>query len=124
MNRLSEAEFKVMDRIWCIETDIITTNTIIDTLITRENWTRATISTLLNRLVAKGHLKTIKNGKEREFYPVTSREAYVKYETEHFISSYHNHSLLNLATSLTDFQLEDLLDLEEWIKEQKQKLND
>lgn len=123
MKRLSEAEFKVMDIIWTLDSKIITTNLVINRLANHENWTRATISTLLNRLVSKQHLRTVKNGKEREFYPITLREEYVGYETENFISNYHNHSLLNLATSLTDFQLDDLLDLEEWIKEQKAKLD-
>lgn len=124
MNRLSEAEFKIMDIVWSFNEDFVTTNMILGKLKPQKKWTRATVSTLLNRLVQKGHLSTTKTGKERSFSIQTQKKDYLEYETNHFMSNYHNHSLVNLASCLNDINIDELTDLEEWIKEQKKKLNE
>lgn len=124
MNRLSEAEFEIMSIVWSFHEDLVTTNMIINELKAHKKWTRATVSTLLNRLVQKDHLSTTKTGKERSFSAKTKKKDYLKYETDHFMSNYHNHSLVNFASCLNCIDIDELTDLEEWIKDQKKKLKE
>jgi len=122
MKKLPITEFIVMDVIWGCEEKVISTNNILERINAQNTWTRATVSTLLNRLVVKGFLKTTKKGKERSFSWKVSREEYVRFETEQFISNYHHSSIAQLASSLSDIKMDELDELEQWIRDHKEKM--
>jgi predicted transcriptional regulator len=74
------------------------------------------------RLVERGFLRTEKNGKERTYFPLVSKEDYLKFETGNFAKHFHNGSFLNLVNTLyadesvTDKDIDELL---QWAKERR-----
>ncbi len=80
--KISEAEWKVMDIIWNSE-NILASD--IAAQLVEKNWSIQTIKTLLSRLVNKNIINFKKEGKAYKYYPVVSREECVKKERENFI---------------------------------------
>jgi predicted transcriptional regulator len=121
MKRIPDAEFEIMKVIWANEPPI-TTSIIMEQLGNEKGWKAQTTISLMLRLVERGFLHTEKNGKERTYFPLVSREDYLKFETGNFIKQFHDNSFLNLVTTmyadktLTD---EDINELLEWVKERK-----
>jgi len=115
MKKLPDAEFDVMKVVWANEPPI-TTNIIMQQHGNGEGWKAQTAISLLLRLVERGFLRTEKNGKERTYFPLIEKEAYLKFETGNFIKQFHNNSLLNLVSTmyedeaLSDEDLDELLD--------------
>ena len=118
MKKLPDAEFDIMKVVWANEPPI-TTNTIMQQLGNERNWKASTTISLMLRLVDRGFLRTEKNGKERTYFPLISKEDYLKFETGNFIKQFHNNSLLNLVTTvyedkaMTDEDIDELLN---WAK--------
>jgi len=121
MKRLPDAEFDVMKIIWANEPPI-TANIIMEQLGTQRKWKAQTVNSLLLRLVKRGFLRSEKNGKERVYFPVVSRDDYLKFETELFLKQYHNNSVINLVNTLyidktlTDEDIDELL---QWLKKRR-----
>jgi BlaI family penicillinase repressor len=80
--KISGAEWQVMNVLW--ERSPLTGGEIIAALQTKSAWKPRTIRTLLDRLVGKGALKVLSNGKRR-FAPEVSLEACVRGESQFFI---------------------------------------
>jgi len=97
IRRLSDAEFKVMKLIWGIAPPIKTNNIISelnsDHSTIEKEWSPSTIQTLITRLIEKGFIKAVKNGKDRIFTYTVSEDDYISYETKAFLKKYHNNSL-------------------------------
>lgn len=90
-----------------------------------------TVVTLFGRLVERGFLRFERGkGREREFYPLLSREEYLQMETENFVSRYHKKSYASLLNALHRERLSeaDLDELAIWLKDaradQKEKDNE
>ena len=121
MKKLPDAEFDIMKVVWANEPPI-TTNTIMQQLGNEREWKAPTTISLMLRLVKRGFLRTEKNGKERTYFPLVSREDYLKFETGNFMKQFHDNSLLNLVTTayadeaLTDSDIDELLS---WVKERR-----
>lgn len=121
MKKLPDAEFEIMKVVWVNEPPI-TTNIIMERLGKERKWKAQTIISLMLRLVERGFLSTDKNGKERIYFPLVSKEDYLKFETGNFIKQYHNSSFLNLVNTLyddkaiTDTDIDELL---QWTKERR-----
>ena len=121
MKKLPDAEFDIMKVVWANEPPI-TTNTIMQQLGNERKWKAPTTISLMLRLVERGFLRTEKNGKERTYFPLVSKEEYLKFETGNFIKQFHDNSLLNLVTTayaddvLTDGDIDELLS---WAKERR-----
>jgi predicted transcriptional regulator len=85
-----------------------------------KEWKIQTVVSLMLRLTARGFLRSEKLGKERTYYPLISKEDYLKFETSNFIKNFHNNSFLNLVTTLYDDEAlsnEDIDNLLKWVKE-------
>ena len=70
----------------------------------------------------RGFLRSEKNGKEREYFPLVAREDYLKFETGNFMKQYHDNSLFNLINTLYDDKAltdEDIDELLKWAKERR-----
>lgn len=121
--RLPDAEFEIMELIWDTEPPV--TTSMAWEAIGRERGIKIqTIVTLFGRLTERGFLRFERGkGREREFYPIISREEYLSMETEAFVSRYHKKSYTSLLSALHRERLtdEDLDDLARWIKETRGK---
>jgi predicted transcriptional regulator len=121
MKKLPDAEFDIMKVVWS-NTPPITTSIIMQQLGNEKNWKAQTTISLLLRLVERGFLRTEKNGKERTYFPLVSKEDYLKFETGNFIKQFHDNSLLKLVNALygdetlTDKDIDELL---QWAKERR-----
>lgn len=121
IKKLPDAEFEIMKVVWENEPPI-TTNIIMEQLGKERKWKAQTIISLMLRLVERGFLKTAKNGKERIYFPLVSKEEYLKFETNNFIKQYHDSSFLNLVNTLYDDKGvtdEDIDELLQWAKERR-----
>lgn len=121
MKKLPDAEFEVMKIVWQNDPPV-TANIVMEQLGKKKKWKTQTVISLMFRLVERGFLRTEKAGRERLYYPVVSREEYLKFETGNFIKQYHDNSLLNLVNTLYDDDAltdGDISELLQWIKERR-----
>lgn len=115
--RLPDAEFDIMEFIWGQEPPVTTAEAW--EAIGREKGVKIqTIVTLFGRLVERGFLSFERGkGREREFYPLISRDEYLQMETENFVNHYHKKSYASLLNALHQEKLSenDLDELSDWI---------
>lgn len=87
-----------------------------------KSWPIQSVVTLLNRLAEKEFLRSEKKGRERQYYPLVSKEDYLQFETRNFLKQYHGNSLIGLLSTLYQDQEwtdEDFNDLQEWITKRR-----
>ena len=72
---ISEAESVVMDVLW--KQSPLATDQIIAALTGRQEWQSATIKTLLNRLLNKGAITAVKDGRRFLYSPVLQRDEWL-----------------------------------------------
>ena len=101
MKKLPDAEFDIMKVVWANQPPI-TTSTIMQQLGNARQWKAQTTISLMLRLVERGFLRTEKNGKERTYFPLVSKEDYLKFETGNFMKQFHDNSFLKLVTTMYD----------------------
>lgn len=121
MKKLPDAEFDIMKVVWTNEPPI-TTNMILEQLGRERDWKAQTVISLMLRLVDRGFLRTEKIGKERTYYPLVSKDDYLKFETSNFVKQYHDNSVLDLINTLYDDKAlkdEDIEELLQWAKERR-----
>lgn len=94
--KISEAEWRVMDIIWKNE-NILASD--IATNLEEMNWSIQTIKTLLSRLVNKNIISYKKRGKAYMYYPILSREKCIKKESESFIQKVFKGSKKDFLTN-------------------------
>lgn len=99
--KLPDAEFEIMNIVWRL-TPPVTSSMLMEELMKEggKNWKLQTVHTLLNRLVERGFLKTVKVGKERHFEPLVGRDEYLQYETQSFVKQYYGGSRFTLLNAL------------------------
>ena len=120
MKKLPEAEFEVMKAVW--ETPVpMNVNSVANRI--KKDWKIQAVISLMHRLVERGFIRTEKNGKDRLYYPLITRDEYLKFETGNFVKQYHENSLLNLVTTLYDnkgLSDNDIEELLQWAKDRKE----
>ncbi len=105
--RLPDAEFEIMDLIWDSEPPV-TTSAVWEKVGREKGVKIQTIVTLVGRLTERGFLRFERGkGRERDFYPIISREQYLRMETEQFVSHYHKRSVTSLLSALHREELTD-----------------
>jgi len=115
--RLPDAEFEIMDILWDSEPPV-TTAMIWERIGRGRGVKIQTIVTLFGRLTERGFLRFERGkGREREFYPLISRDEYLQMETEHFLGRHHKHSYASLLSALRPERMTDgeLDELARWI---------
>lgn len=121
IKKLPDAEFEIMKVVWANEPPI-TTHIIMEQLGKEKEWKPQTIITLMLRLVERGFIRTEKNGKERTYFPLISKEDYLKFETGDFMERFHENSLTSLVATLYDgkrIKESDLDEIAKWLKEMR-----
>jgi len=118
MKRLPDAEFEVMKAVWNTSAPL-NVNQVMEQLRVEKNWKVQTVISLMLRLVERGFLRSEKHGKERLYFPLISKDDYLKFETGNFMRQYHDSSFLNLVNTLyndealTDGDIDELI---QWAK--------
>ncbi len=121
MKKLPDTEFEIMKVVWANEPPI-TTNMIMEQFGNRRGWKAPTTISLMLRLVERGFLRTEKTGKERTYFPLISKEDYLKFETGDFMERFHGNSFASLVATLYDgkkIKDSDLDELAKWLKEKR-----
>ena len=121
IKKLPDAEFDIMKVVWANDPPI-TTNIIMEQLGNERAWKAQTVISLMLRLVERGFLHTEKNSKERTYFPLISKEDYLKFETGNFIRQFHDNSFLHLVNTLYDDKAlsdGDIDELLRWAKERR-----
>lgn len=121
LKKLPDTEFEIMRVIWDNDPPI-TTSLIMERLGKEKEWKAQTIITLMLRLVDRGFLRTEKKGKERTYFPLISKEDYLKFETGDFMDRFHCNSITSLVATLYNgnkLNADDLDELEKWLKEMR-----
>lgn len=121
LKKLPDTEFDIMKVVWANKPPI-TSTLLMEQLGNKRQWKVQTVISLLLRLVDRGFLSSEKTGKERTYYPLISKDDYLKFETGNFLKQYHDSSFLNLANTLYEdksFSNEDIEELLQWIKDRR-----
>jgi predicted transcriptional regulator len=115
---ISEAEAIVMQVLW--ENHPQAADTIISLLINQQNWQEATVKTLLNRLLNKGAIAAVKDGRRFLYSPVLQRNEWIDSESKGFLDRMFAGKLSPLVTHFSQHQnlsAEDIANLKQLIKE-------
>ncbi len=116
--KLPDSEFEVMRAIWNApvpSTAPILMNIIKDT----KDWRAPTLISFLGRLEDRGFIRSEKNGKEREYYPLIDEKSYMTQFTKLLLDQYYGGSLKNFLDilsgeeSLSSAQYDEIL---EWLQ--------
>jgi len=81
--RITEAEWEVMAVVW--ERTPVAASTVFEDLLTRKQWSLATVRTLLRRLVNKGALQQEVDGKRYIYTPLITQTECARQESESFL---------------------------------------
>lgn len=98
--KLSDAEWKIMDKLW--ETPHLTIRQLTESLFEDTGWEKHTVITLLGRIEKKGALSYRQNGRAKEFYPLVSREDACGEETRSFLEKVYQGSLSMMVHSMVE----------------------
>ena len=123
VKRLPDAEFELMKAVWSCSPPV-TTLEIIEQLAPERNWKPQTVLTMLVRLIDKGFLSSERVGRERNYTPIISEQAYMHAETEGFMSRYRGNSLGSLVKTMYDgknLSDADIDELKKWLAEREER---
>lgn len=82
--QISDAESMVMDVLW--QRSPVAAEDVVAALAERQDWQEATIKTLLNRLLNKGAIQAVKDGRRYLYTPVLRREDWMLDQSEGLLS--------------------------------------
>jgi predicted transcriptional regulator len=99
IKRLPDTEFDIMKVFWDNDPPV-TTAVLMESLGRRRQWKLASLVSFLKRLEEKGFIRSRKESKERNYFPVVSREEYQSFEAEVCLRQYHDNSPVKLFQSL------------------------
>ena len=95
--QISEAEYEVMKVIW--RDAPVSTNEVTDKLTRTTAWSPKTIQTMLKRLVSKGALTYVKEGRVFVYSPLVGEEEYVSQKSSSFLSRYYRGALTSMVAA-------------------------
>ncbi|MCL2461598.1 MAG: BlaI/MecI/CopY family transcriptional regulator [Defluviitaleaceae bacterium] len=119
---MPDAEFDVMQIVWS-QPSPVSSMQVAALAAPEKQWKPQTVLTLLARLTKRGFLLSEKQGWERVYTPLVSKEAYLNQETGDFVRKFHKDSLTGLMNALYADKSpgeEELAGLEKWLKERKE----
>ena len=113
--QISEAEYEVMKVVW--KHAPINTNEITELLLKTTSWSPKTIQTLIKRLVQKGALTYVKEGRVFVYTPLVQKDEYLDHENSSFLKRFYNGSLSSMLANfiekdrLSEQEIENLQEL-------------
>ena len=120
--KISEAEWEVMDALW--KNSPLSAHQIIESL-GHKDWNPKTVKTLLFRLEKKGAISHESERREYMYYPIVSKQAYVKTESQSFVKKLFNGATAPMMAhfiknqKLTKEELQEIGKLINQMQEQK-----
>lgn len=118
--RISEAELAVMDVLWAESP--LTAMDVATRIDPARGWSDRTVKTLLGRLLAKGILDHVEDGRRYLYRPLVARDAYVASESRKLVDRLFGGRAAPLVAHLAESQAlsaEDIAELEALVKELK-----
>ncbi len=98
--KLPDSEFEVMRAIW--HAPVPSTTPVLMKLIgTSKDWRAPTLISFLGRLEDRGFIRSEKNGKEREYYPIIDEKSYMSQFTKLMLRQYYGGSLKSFLDELS-----------------------
>jgi predicted transcriptional regulator len=118
--RISEAELAVMDVLWADSP--LTAMDVAERIDPARGWSDRTVKTMLGRLLAKGVLGHVEEGRRYLYRPLVERAAYVSTESRRLVDRLFGGRAAPLVAHLAETQAlsaEDIAELEALVKELK-----
>lgn len=118
--RISEAELAIMEVLWAEAP--LTANDVADRIDKGRGWSMATIKTLLGRLLAKGVLGHVEEGRRYLYRPLVERSSYVTHESTRLIDRLFAGRAAPLVAHLAEsgqLSAADIAELEALVRELK-----
>ena len=124
--QISEAEYEVMKIVW--KNAPVSTNEVTETLTSTTDWSPKTIQTMLKRLVNKGALTYVKEGRVFVYTPLVEEDEYISQKSSSFLSRYYDGELTSMVSAYLEndrlsadeiSELRSLLDRRSSHKEEK-----
>lgn len=116
VSRIMESEYEIMRVLW--NENPLTANEIFTVLSEKKAWSKSTTTTLINRLVEKGAVSSVKRGVY--FYsPIVSESEYKQYHTANFLKKMFDGNAKNLLAYFCnheDITADDLNELKQMIE--------
>jgi BlaI family penicillinase repressor len=119
--KISESEWEVMKLLW--NSSPLTSEELINDLSPKNNWSAQTIKTFITRLTNKGAISYEKKGRVYLYYPIISKDEYIKSENVFFLKKVYDGALDLLLTKFLeekDLSIEQIEQLENILKEKKE----
>lgn len=116
--RVSSAESIVMQALW--RRQPLSAEEIGAEVASEQNWTDATVKTLLNRLLSKGAIAAEREGRRYLYRPVLERDAYVTEESRGMVDRLFGGSVSSLVTHFSEreqLSADDIAELKRLIAE-------
>lgn len=126
--KLSETEMEVMQIIWASDHPI-TSGELLDIFAQQKGkeWKGQTMATFLARLVEKGVLISIKQGRANIYKPRISPEEYRSHEAKSLLETLYEGSVKNFLTTLYDgkeLTKDEITELRRWFAEKAGEKNE
>ena len=119
--RITDAEHAVMEVLW--EREGQTATEVCEAIGDQRDWSLATVKTLLARLVQKGALDAVPDGRRYLYTPRIAREAYVGGESRRLVDRLFGGRAASLVAHLAETEAltgDDLAEIEALLKELRQ----
>lgn len=122
---LSEAEWKIMLKLWSLEP--ITIMQLTASLKEETGWSKNTVITLLKRMEAKNAIAYVQGKRAKEYYAVLKREDAQIVETRSFLRRIFNGSvglMLNSMIEQNEISQDDLQEIQKILDRAEHENND
>ncbi|PBI40508.1 BlaI/MecI/CopY family transcriptional regulator [Clostridioides difficile] len=126
IKKLPQSELKIMKFIWKSDSKV-TSRDIVLGMEQKYQWKQTTTLTLLSKLVVKRFLNSQKIDKYTHYEVLIKEKEYIGVETRDFFRNIHDSSIKSLLLSLHEninLSKDDILLIEEWIKNLKEEEKD
>lgn len=116
--RVSSAEGIVMEALW--RRQPLSAEDVVSEVAVPQDWTEATVKTLLNRLLSKGAIAAERDGRRYLYRPILKREDYVSAESDNLIDRLFEGRVSSLVTHFSErekLSADDIAELKRLIAE-------
>lgn len=97
---LTNSEWYVLDCLW--DQSPMTVMQLVAALKQRLNWAKSTTITTINRMEAKGLLRSELQGRGKQYYPTVERQEATRQETRSFLDKVYRGSVGLMMSAMTD----------------------
>lgn len=100
--RISDAELHIMEALW--DQAPASSEELFALIGEAQGWQYPTLRTLVNRLLTKGAIEAVKEGRRNVYRPVWTREAWVRQQSSHLLDRFFGGRLSALVSHFAQQQ--------------------